>query len=180
MQTSVLYDGRAVSTPSERLFADRHQKARARIAARAYVPGPIQIPITEVEVETAIDVVNCSTDVVLISKSGQVTSSETIRQARVLNVDLIQRTVATAYGVSRHDMLSARRTANVVRPRQIAMYLAKTMTLRSLPEIGRRFGGRDHTTVLHAIRKMDALVAKDESLASLINDLKIMIVEAST
>ena len=52
-----------------------------------------------------------------------------------------------------------------VRPRQVAMYLAKTLTLRSLPEIGRRFGGRDHTTVLHAVRKIEALVAKDVSLS---------------
>ena len=69
--------------------------------------------------------------------------------------------VARQYNVSRSDLLSSRRTANVVRPRQVAMYLAKTLTLRSLPEIGRRFGGRDHTTVLHAVRKIEALVAKD-------------------
>ena len=68
----------------------------------------------------------------------------------------IQRMVARQYNVSRADLLSSRRTANVVRPRQVAMYLAKTLTLRSLPEIGRRFGGRDHTTVLHAVRKIGA------------------------
>ena len=68
--------------------------------------------------------------------------------------------VARQYNVSRSDLLSSRRTANVVRPRQVAMYLAKTLTLRSLPEIGRRFGGRDHTTVLHAVRKIEALVGQ--------------------
>ncbi len=72
-----------------------------------------------------------------------------------VRIEEIQRIVARHYNVNRSDLLSSRRTANVVRPRQIAMYLAKTLTLRSLPEIGRRFGGRDHTTVLHAVRKIE-------------------------
>ncbi len=71
-----------------------------------------------------------------------------------VRIEDIQRVVARQYNVSRADLLSSRRTANVVRPRQVAMYLAKVLTLRSLPEIGRRFGGRDHTTVLHAVRKI--------------------------
>jgi len=64
-----------------------------------------------------------------------------------------------------------------VRPRQIAMYLAKTLTLRSLPEIGRRFGGRDHTTVLHAVRKIEGLVSGDKVLAEEIEVLKRMLQE---
>jgi chromosomal replication initiator protein len=60
----------------------------------------------------------------------------------------------------------------VVRPRQVAMYRAKTMTLRSLPEIGRRFGGRDHTTVLHAVRKIEGLVGKDTALSEEVESLK--------
>ena len=60
----------------------------------------------------------------------------------------------------------------MVRPRQVAMYLAKTLTLRSLPEIGRRFGGRDHTTVLHAVRKIEGLVGNDMALAEEIEILK--------
>jgi chromosomal replication initiator protein len=80
--------------------------------------------------------------------------------------------VARQYNVSRADLLSSRRTANVVRPRQVAMYLAKTLTLRSLPEIGRRFGGRDHTTVLHAVRKIEGLVGNDTMLADEIEVLK--------
>jgi chromosomal replication initiator protein len=74
--------------------------------------------------------------------------------------------------VSRADLLSSRRTANVVRPRQVAMYLAKILTLRSLPEIGRRFGGRDHTTVLHAVRKIETLAGNDSALADEIETLK--------
>ena len=83
-----------------------------------------------------------------------------------VRVDDILRVVAKHYGVTRADILSQRRTANVVLPRQVAMYLAKTITLRSLPEIGRRFGGRDHTTVLHAVRKIEGLRRDDPSLAA--------------
>ncbi len=89
-----------------------------------------------------------------------------------VRIEDIQRVVARQYNVSRSDLLSSRRTANVVRPRQVAMYLAKILTLRSLPEIGRRFGGRDHTTVLHAVRKIEALTGNDGALAEEIESLK--------
>ena len=89
-----------------------------------------------------------------------------------VRIEDIQRVVARQYNVSRADLLSSRRTANVVRPRQVAMYLAKVLTLRSLPEIGRRFGGRDHTTVLHAVRKIENLAGSDSALAEEIESLK--------
>jgi chromosomal replication initiator protein len=89
-----------------------------------------------------------------------------------VRIEDIQRIVARQYNVSRADLLSSRRTANVVRPRQVAMYLAKVLTLRSLPEIGRRFGGRDHTTVLHAVRKIEALTGNDTAFAEEIESLK--------
>ncbi len=89
-----------------------------------------------------------------------------------VKIEDIQRIVARQYNVSRADLLSSRRTANVVRPRQVAMYLTKTLTLRSLPEIGRRFGGRDHTTVLHAVRRIEGLVGNDAMLADEIEVLK--------
>ncbi|MGZ9074088.1 MAG: helix-turn-helix domain-containing protein, partial [Rhodoplanes sp.] len=94
------------------------------------------------------------------------------QEPRKVKIEEIQRIVARRYNVSRGDLLSSRRTANVVRPRQIAMYLAKTLTLRSLPEIGRRFGGRDHTTVLHAVRKIEGLVGNDGALAEEIEAIK--------
>ena len=94
------------------------------------------------------------------------------QEPKRVKIEDIQRIVARQYNVSRADLLSSRRTANVVRPRQVAMYLAKTLTLRSLPEIGRRFGGRDHTTVLHAVRKIENLVDNDTSLAEEIELLK--------
>jgi chromosomal replication initiator protein len=89
-----------------------------------------------------------------------------------VRIEDIQRVVARQYNVSRADLLSSRRTANVVRPRQVAMYLAKVLTLRSLPEIGRRFGGRDHTTVLHAVRKIENLAGNDTVFAEEIEALK--------
>ncbi|MBN9602779.1 MAG: chromosomal replication initiator protein DnaA [Afipia felis] len=94
------------------------------------------------------------------------------QEPRRVKIEDIQRVVARQYNVSRSDLLSSRRTANVVRPRQVAMYLAKTLTLRSLPEIGRRFGGRDHTTVLHAVRKIETLVSKDVTLSDEVELLK--------
>jgi chromosomal replication initiator protein len=96
------------------------------------------------------------------------------QEPKRVKIEDIQRVVARQYNVSRSDLLSSRRTANVVRPRQVAMYLAKTLTLRSLPEIGRRFGGRDHTTVLHAVRKIEGLVTggNDMALAEEIEILK--------
>jgi chromosomal replication initiator protein len=94
------------------------------------------------------------------------------QEPKRIKIEDIQRVVARQYNVSRSDLLSSRRTANVVRPRQVAMYLAKTLTLRSLPEIGRRFGGRDHTTVLHAVRKIESLVTKDVSLSEEVESLK--------
>jgi chromosomal replication initiator protein len=94
------------------------------------------------------------------------------QEPKRVKIEDIQRIVARQYNVSRADLLSSRRTANVVRPRQVAMYLAKTLTLRSLPEIGRRFGGRDHTTVLHAVRKIEGLVGNDTMLADEIEVLK--------
>ena len=94
-----------------------------------------------------------------------------------VKIDDIQKLVASHYNISRADILSSRRTANVVRPRQIAMYLSKVLTLRSLPEIGRRFGGRDHTTVLHAVRKIEELASKDKGLAEVIELLKRILSE---
>jgi len=86
------------------------------------------------------------------------------KEPKKVMIDDILRVVTKHYGVNRSDLLSSRRNRSIVRPRQIGMYLAKSMTARSLPEIGRRFGGRDHTTVLHAIRKVDELMTTDTGL----------------
>ncbi|MCK5373796.1 MAG: chromosomal replication initiator protein DnaA [Alphaproteobacteria bacterium] len=84
---------------------------------------------------------------------------------RCITIDEIQRKVAEHYNLRLSDMHSARRARNVARPRQVAMYLSKMLTARSLPEIGRKFGGRDHTTVMHAIRKVEELMGDDAQIA---------------
>lgn len=82
-----------------------------------------------------------------------------------IKIDDILKVVGRHYNVSKTDLLSPRRARSVVVPRQIGMYLAKKLTARSLPEIGRRFGGRDHSTVLHAVRKIDEVMRGDEKMA---------------
>jgi len=84
---------------------------------------------------------------------------------RRITIDEIQRKVAEHYNLRLSDMHSARRARSVARPRQVAMYLSKLLTARSLPEIGRKFGGRDHTTVMHAIRKVEELMGDDAQIA---------------
>jgi len=83
---------------------------------------------------------------------------------RRVSIDEIQRKVCEHFRIRQAEMGSARRAREVARPRQIAMYLAKQLTQRSLPEIGRRFGGRDHTTVIHAVRTIEALRVKDAEI----------------
>ena len=84
---------------------------------------------------------------------------------RKVTVEEIQRKVADHYNVRLSDMIGPRRTRTIARPRQVAMYLAKHLTTRSLPEIGRRFGGRDHTTIMHGVRKIEELMAQDQQIA---------------
>jgi chromosomal replication initiator protein len=81
-----------------------------------------------------------------------------------ITIDDIQKACAEYYGMKQADLISERRNRSIARPRQAAMWLAKQLTTRSLPDIGRRFGGRDHTTVLHAVRRIEALKADDAQL----------------
>ncbi|MGQ0558685.1 MAG: chromosomal replication initiator protein DnaA [Sphingosinicella sp.] len=85
---------------------------------------------------------------------------------RRISIDEIQTRVSEHYRIRKAEMTSARRAREVARPRQVAMYLSKQLTPRSLPEIGRRFGGRDHTTVIHAVRQIERLRAQDPELDS--------------
>ena len=84
---------------------------------------------------------------------------------RKVSIEEIQRRVAEHYNIRLSDMVGPKRLRAVARPRQVAMYLAKLLTTRSLPEIGRRFGGRDHTTILHGVKKIEELIATDSQLA---------------
>jgi chromosomal replication initiator protein len=94
---------------------------------------------------------------------------------RRVTIEEIQRKVAEHFNIKLAEMTSTRRARAVARPRQVAMYLAKQLTPRSLPEIGRKFGGRDHTTVMHAVKKIEELIATDNSLAEDVELLRRML-----
>lgn len=111
-------------------------------------------------------------DVAALALRDLAQSHESIR----IRIDDILKIVGRHYNVARSDLLSPRRARSIVRPRQVGMYLAKKLTPRSLPEIGRRFGGRDHSTVLHAVRKIEELLKTDDKLAREVN-LLIRLIE---
>ncbi|MGB3177456.1 MAG: chromosomal replication initiator protein DnaA [Albidovulum sp.] len=90
---------------------------------------------------------------------------------RKVTIEEIQRKVSEHYNIRLSDMIGPKRVRTIARPRQVAMYLSKNLTTRSLPDIGRRFGGRDHTTIMHGVRKIDELKATDSQLA---DDLSLL------
>lgn len=160
-------------TPTQRTAIERHQSFRASIEARAAAladrkmnaafealcvvarEAPLsQTPSIQTTGEMPAEVPSPNWFVVSEPKRSDYPS---IRD--------IQRAVCEHYDVKLIDMLSSRRTANIVKPRQIAMYLCKKLTLHSLPQIGRRFGGKDHTTVLHSVQKLDRLCPRDAEIA---------------
>jgi chromosomal replication initiator protein len=113
----------------------------------------------------------------LVARSGEGVSRLTLDEAQAIlrphlrggekriTIDDIQKATSEHFGLKQVDLISERRNRSIARPRQAAMWLAKQLTTRSLPDIGRRFGGRDHTTVLHAVRRIEALRADDPQLA---------------
>ena len=98
-------------------------------------------------------------------------------QIRVITVDKIQNIVSNYFNIALSEMLSQRRSRPLARPRQIAMYLAKKMTSRSLPEIGRRFANRDHTTVIHAVKTITRLSEQDDEMKKNISQIKSLLLE---
>ena len=98
-------------------------------------------------------------------------------QMKVITVDKIQNVVSNYFNIALSDMLSQRRSRPLARPRQLAMYLAKKMTTRSLPEIGRRFANRDHTTVIHAVKTITRLSEQDDEMKKNINQIKNLLQE---
>ena len=91
---------------------------------------------------------------------------------KTVNVEFIQNLVASHFNLNIHELLSPRRSRVLARPRQIAMYLSKQYTTNSLPDIGRKFSNRDHTTVIHAVRKIDELIKKDNEIKQNVIDIK--------
>jgi len=120
----------------------------------------------------------------LVARAGEGLSRLTLDEAQAIlrphlrgaekriTVDDIQKAASEHFGLKQADLISERRNRSIARPRQAAMWLAKQLTTRSLPDIGRRFGGRDHTTVLHAVRRIEALKADDPVLT---RDLEALI-----
>ena len=102
---------------------------------------------------------------------------DVFNQAKIITVDKIQNTVSNFFNIQLTEMLSQRRSRPLARPRQIAMYLAKKMTTRSLPEIGRRFANRDHTTVIHAVKTITRLSEKDDEMKRNVEQLRSLLLE---
>ena len=102
---------------------------------------------------------------------------DVFNQIRVITVDKIQNVVSNYFNIALSEMLSQRRSRPLARPRQIAMYLSKKMTTRSLPEIGRRFANRDHTTVIHAVKTISRLSEQDDEMKKNINQIKDLLQE---
>ena len=121
------------------------------------------------ELEGALNRITAHTQLVgrdITLESAQELLHDLLRaNERRVTIDEIQKKVAEHFNIKMAEMTSARRARIVARPRQVAMYLAKQLTPRSLPEIGRKFGGRDHTTVMHAVKKIEELTAADRALA---------------
>ena len=102
---------------------------------------------------------------------------DVFNQIRIITVDKIQNVVSNYFNIGLSEMLSQRRSRPLARPRQIAMYLAKKMTSRSLPEIGRRFANRDHTTVIHAVKTITRLSDQDDEMKKNISQIKSLLIE---
>jgi hypothetical protein len=168
MHSSAIHDAYADVTPSALLFAAQRRQRLARMAAGARPDTPITLhapaaitppePPPETEQEWAD-----RQKQIPLPKEPWFSIVEEIEpeEPRRPSINEIQIVVARHYGVTRSDMLSARRTTNVMRPRQVGYYLSKKLTVNSLPQIGRRFGDRDHTSILSGIRKIERLLKED-------------------
>ena len=147
--------------------------------------GPIIFDLDGTLVDSAPDLTEALNRVLAYSELvGRPITIETTQEVlqdllrandRRITIEDIQKRVAEHYNIRLADMHSARRARAVARPRQVAMYLAKQLTTRSLPEIGRKFGGRDHTTVMHAVKKVEELRQSDSTIAEDIDLLRRML-----
>jgi chromosomal replication initiator protein len=153
-----------IVTPTQRAAKD----VRAKLLS-LQKPKPKIIPITAHDAPQVVPVLEVKSEPAPIEMPDP---EETfVKMADVLAE------VCALYGVTKIDILSSRRDAKTVRPRQIAMYLMRHMTLQSFPQISRYLGGRDHTTVLHGVGKITRLLAADEGLATEIATLRKLIEE---
>jgi chromosomal replication initiation ATPase DnaA len=150
--------GQAETSEQARLHAAH--LARQRRIARAAVSR--RIPITETREAVTVVPVRAVTPEAPVLITG-----DSVCEVRPrVTIDAVKRVVCAEFGVTHIDLISPRRLRAVARPRQVVMLIASRETLQSLHEIGRHLGGRDHTTVLHGIRTMEALIAGDAELAA--------------
>ncbi len=197
---SALHDPHTKSTPSQRLAAAAHAERQRKIDIQAREDTGIScarrraLPVrSSVSGITEVLVVTESIST-WIERQKQipvqaefkapwfsiVSESEPIDdgQRRKPSIALIRHRTARFYQISVDEINSARRQIHIVRPRQVAMFLSKELTLRSFPEIGRAFGNRDHTTVLHACRKISDLIKRDAGIASDVDVVRASILGA--
>ena len=166
-----------VATPSQKLAAAARRERQQKIAAKARLDTPIACPSASARSRQTSGLRPPAPQAIPQRIERQKKIRTPIRTwfwivdeinpclPRGLTIEVIQTAVERHCKVGHLELISARRTGGIVRPRQIAMYLAKQLTPLSLPMIGRKFGGRDHTTVLHAVRKIEALRTRDKILA---------------
>lgn len=160
----------------ENSIRDRNAICSANLLKALLVHHGAGIPESVIEEPEAVVVL--STPLPPIPNKVIAAAAEIAFPKSISMVKAIQRaTLHEFHGVSLADLTSRRRSARVVLPRQIAVYLAKTLTNQSLPEIGRRFGGRDHSTILFAVRKIENLVARDQVVAAQVERIKERIPE---
>lgn len=141
-------------------FHQAHKERLARIEAAAFRPSIVVVPEPEPIDQQETEEIKPRRYWFRIIGAGAPTIKD------------IQMVTAEFYGIPESDMRSQRRDMPVARIRQVAMYLAKAMTEKSMPEIGRRFGGKDHTTILHAVRRIKALMETDRELADEVAEIK--------
>jgi hypothetical protein len=164
----------AVATPSQKRAAAARREREQKIAAQAHADTPIACPSASVRSKQASGLRPPPPAVQPpVERPRRSRSPPRIWFWILDEIDLFRPSIeAIQNAVERHcnvghlELISERRSGAIVRPRQIAMFLAKDLTPHSLPEIGREFGGRDHTTVLHAVRKIEALRRTDAALAA--------------
>lgn len=171
---------RSAPTPPPNSLAAHFHRSHLERRARLFPPRPMVTPrplapVAQPSPPPPPKIEPVGEPVIVVTKALKAGGGEDIVQGTRPRVSFIICMVAEHFGMSKTDLISARRTRDVVRPRQIVSYLAKTMTLRSLPEIGRLLGNRDHTTILHGVRKIEDLIGSDQEMRGTVNLLKCQI-----
>src|SRR3954468_22824572 len=150
----------AAATPSQKLAAEARRARERKIADRAH-PQQCHVPAPQAGPASTAQSPKCPGGKYWFWIVNEIDPPRSLR----LSIEEIQEAVERHCKVAHIELISARRTASLVRPRQIAMFLSRHLTPNSLPVIGRKFGGRDHTTVLHAVRKIEWRRTRDKHLA---------------